>query len=222
LTLGADLTQRVTTCEDHVTTLTLGGNDGDPEVAQTLTFTRISGPSQGTLGVITSTAGGTQATVNYTPTAGFIGTDIVVLRATDNGQTNGAPAPLSDDLTVTITVQAVNAAPTANNQSVTTAEDSTRAIVLTADDGDSDVAQTLRYFVLAGPDNSITRTANGTLSGLNATTGEVIGQLVFTPDANFHGADSFTFRVQDDALAGEPAESIQQRGDRVDHRHLGQ
>ncbi|MEO8493871.1 MAG: tandem-95 repeat protein, partial [Planctomycetota bacterium] len=207
LMLGTDLRQTVLTCEDLATTLTLGGSTGDAESTQTLTFTLVSGPSQGSLGTITATSS-TQAMLVYTPPTGFNGTTSFVVRATDNGQTNGAPASLSDELTVTITVQPVNAAPIPNSQvganAVTTLEDNAKSITLTADDGDPGVVQTLRYFVLPGPDNNITRTANGTLSGLNATTGEVIGQLVFTPDLNFNGMDSFTFQVQDDASAGNP------------------
>jgi len=203
LVLGADLTQIVDTCEDHVTTLTLGGSTGDDESSQTLTFMLVSGPNLGTLGAITPTTP-TQATAVYTPPMGFNGTTTFVVRATDNGQTDGNPAPLSDELTVTINVQSVNAAPIANDQAVTTPEVNAKAITLTADDGDPGVAQTLRYFVLAGPDNSISRTANGTLSGVNTITGEVIGQLVYTPDLNYNGMDSFTFEVQDDGLAGNP------------------
>ncbi|MBI2477762.1 MAG: tandem-95 repeat protein, partial [Planctomycetia bacterium] len=203
LMLGADLTQNVDTCEDHVTTLTLGGSTGDDESAQTMTFTLVNGPSQGSLGTLTATSS-TTATVVYTPPLGFNGTTTFVVRATDNGQTNGVPNSLSDELTVTITVQSVNAVPVANNQSVTTLEDNAKAIALTADDGDPGVVQTLRYFVLPGADNILVRTANGTLSGINPSTGEVTGQLIYTPDLNFNGMDSLTFQVQDDGLAGNP------------------
>ena len=204
LMLGADLTQGVSTCEDHVTTLTLGGSTGDNEAAQTLTFTLISGPSEGSLGSITPTSG-TEATVVYSPDAGFNGSTTIVVRATDDGETNGVGDPLSEDLTITITVEPINAPPVALDKTVTTPEDSATAIALTADDGDPGVEQALRFFVELGPANNFTRTANGTLSGVNASTGEVIGQLIYTPDLNFNGADAFTFVVQDDALAGNPA-----------------
>ncbi len=209
LMLGTDLTQSVATCEDHVTTLTLGGSTGDDESAQTMTFTVVSGPTHGVLGAITPIVGSaTQATVDYTPTAGFNGTDTFVIRARDNGLTNGLSAPLEDELTVTMTVQPVNAAPIAYNQVTSTPEDTAKSIALTADDGDPGVNQVLRYFVLAGADGSIVRTARGTLSGINPSTGEVIGQLLYTPDPNVNGPDSFTFQVIDDALAGNPPNRV--------------
>ena len=190
------LGDQVVTCENHVTTLTLGGSTGDPENNQTLTYTQISGSAHGMLSGITSISS-TQSTVVFTPTAGFNGMTSFVVRATDNGQTNGVADPRFTDLTVTVTVQPVNEAPIAFNQSVATNEDTAANINLTADDGDPDVAQVLRYFIVQLP-------PNGTLSGINTTTGEVIGQLRYAPAPNYNGGDSFTFRVQDDDSAGNP------------------
>ncbi|HRX78322.1 MAG TPA: Ig-like domain-containing protein, partial [Pirellulaceae bacterium] len=206
LMTGVDLTQSVSTCEDHVTTLTFGGSTGDDESSQVLTFTLLSAPGQGSVNVA---VGNTipSSTLVYTPVAGFNGTTTFVVRATDNGQTNGAADPLTEDLTVTISVESINQAPVASNTTLTTAEDSARAIQLSelpAVDGDPDVVQVLRYFVVPAAGLPITRTVNGTLSGINTTTGEVIGQLVYTPNPNFNGSDSFMFRVQDDAQAGNP------------------
>src|SRR5439155_622519 len=84
---------------------------------------------------------------------------------------------------VSLTVTAVNDAPAANSQSVTTAEDTAKAIVLTGSDVDGDL---LTFTIVSGP-------TNGTLGTLNPTNGAV----TYTPNTNFNGADSFTFRVND-------------------------
>jgi hypothetical protein len=73
-----------------------------------------------------------------------------------------------------------NTPPVANAQSVSTPEDTAKTITLTGSDADGDP---LTYSVVANP-------ANGTLSGTAPS-------LTYTPTANFSGADSFTFRVND-------------------------
>ena len=73
-----------------------------------------------------------------------------------------------------------NTAPVANAQSVTTNEDTAKAITLTGSDADGDP---LTYSVVTQP-------AHGTLSG-------TAPNLTYTPAANYNGADSFTFKVND-------------------------
>src|SRR5205807_5061358 len=86
----------------------------------------------------------------------------------------------SSAATVSLTVTAVNDAPVAADQAVTTAEDTAKAIVLTASDVEGDP---LTYAIVAGP-------AHGTLSGVAPT-------VTYTPAANYNGADSFTFKAND-------------------------
>ncbi len=73
-----------------------------------------------------------------------------------------------------------NHAPTATAQSITTAEDTAKAITLAGTDEDND---TLTYTVASSP-------THGTLSG-------TAPNLTYTPTANFNGSDSFTFTVND-------------------------
>ncbi|MBM3250218.1 MAG: tandem-95 repeat protein, partial [Candidatus Omnitrophica bacterium] len=90
---------------------------------------------------------------------------------------------LTDSETITATVSvspATNNAPVANAQSVSTNEDTSKAIILTAQDADNDP---LTYIILTNP-------VHGTLSG-NAP------NLTYTPTANYFGSDSFTFKVND-------------------------
>ncbi|HEX7033946.1 MAG TPA: Ig-like domain-containing protein, partial [Nitrososphaera sp.] len=85
--------------------------------------------------------------------------------------------------TISITVNGTNDAPVADGQSVTTDEDEDVTFTLTGSDVESSA---LTFSIVTDP-------AEGTLSGFNSTTGEV----TYTPDANFNGADSFTFVVND-------------------------
>ena len=89
-----------TTNEDVSVTITLSGSDaeGDP-----LTFSIVSGPSNGSLSGYTQ-VNATTATIVYTGNPNFNGTDSFVYQASDG---NGG----TDNATVTIVVAAVNDAP---------------------------------------------------------------------------------------------------------------
>jgi hypothetical protein len=81
---------------------------------------------------------------------------------------------------VTYTLPPVNNPPVAYDQSVTTAEDTSKGITLTASDADSDP---LTYFIITGP-------SHGNLSGSPPN-------VTYTPDPNYNGPDSFTFKAFD-------------------------
>ena len=82
--------------------------------------------------------------------------------------------------TVSITVNSVNDLPVADEQVVTTSEESALSITLTGSDADS---TSLGYAVLTQP-------MSGTLGG-------IAPNLIYTPNLNFNGSDSFTFQVSD-------------------------
>ena len=85
---------------------------------------------------------------------------------------------------MSITVTAVNDAPVAaSDQSVTTNEDTAKAITLSATDVEG---STLTYTIGTGP-------THGTLSGVAPT-------VTYTPAANYNGPDSFTFKANDGTL----------------------
>jgi VCBS repeat-containing protein len=142
------------------------GNDTDAE-SDPLMAILVSDVSHGTL---TLNADGS---FTYTPDADFNGTDTFTYKAND-GTADSDPA------TVTITVDPVNDAPVANDQSVTTDEDTAVSITLTALDVDGDV---LTYRVVTPP-------AYGSLSG-------TAPNLTYTPDLNYNGSDSFTYKAND-------------------------
>jgi Bacterial Ig domain len=89
-----------------------------------------------------------------------------------------APLPVCD----------TNGAPVADDQSVTTEEDTPVGITLTGSDPDSDP---LTFTVVDNPDH-------GSLSG-------TVPNLTYTPDPDFAGSDSFTFTVNDGTTDSAPA-----------------
>jgi RHS repeat-associated protein len=93
-----------------------------------------------------------------------------------------------DPATSTVTVAIENGGPTAAPQSVATSEDVPLQITLRGADLDGD---TLWFQVESGP-------ANGTLSGNPP-------DLIYQPNPNFSGSDSFSFSVFDGRLRSEPA-----------------
>ena len=76
--------------------------------------------------------------------------------------------------------------PPGQDQSVSTLEDTALPLTLTGSDVEGDP---LTYILVTGP-------ANGALSGFNTNT----GTLTYTPNTNYNGNDSFTFRVDDGTI----------------------
>ncbi|HSH05818.1 MAG TPA: tandem-95 repeat protein [Anaerolineae bacterium] len=120
----------------------------------------------------------------YTPTLNFNGSDSFVYRVTL--VSDGA---ISDTAVVTLTVIPVNDAPLAVSDSYTTVQNIPLTIpapgVL---DNDSDVEG----------DNLAVTLQIGPLSGTVTLAGD--GGFVYTPTANFNGADAFTYTVRDGAV----------------------
>jgi len=119
---------------------------------------------------------GTAPNLVYTPNNGYEGSDLVKYTVSDGEL-------VSDEVEVNITVEAVNDQPVATAQELSLNEDSSLAIVLSGVDSDGDV---LTYAVVDSPNN-------GVLSGSAPN-------LLYTPNANFNGADQFTFKVNDGVL----------------------
>jgi autotransporter-associated beta strand protein len=157
------IAQSVTTDEDTALPITLTGSDTDLDP---LTFTVVTAPANGSLS-------GTAPNLTYTPSSNFNGADSFTFKANDGT----ADSPTA---TVSITVNAVNDAPVALAQNVTTDEDTALPITLTGSDVEN---STLTYAIISPP-------ANGTLTG-------TAPNLTYTPNTNFNGTDGFTFIVND-------------------------
>jgi large repetitive protein len=115
----------------------------------------------------------------YTPNPNFYGTDSFTYHAND-GTLNSA------DVLVTITVLPVNDAPIALNDGVSTDEDTPISISILSNDIDvDDILDASMIVLVASP-------ANGS-TVINPST----GQVTYTPNADFNGSDSFTYKLRD-------------------------
>ena len=144
-------------------------NDDDPEGAL-LDAIVGSTPAHGTLTLRPT------GSFRYEPDDDFNGADSFTYVASD-GDTTAAPT------TVTITVRAINDPPRAADQSLTLEEDGSLTVTVGATDIDGD---TLAYSVATPP-------TRGSLGAIDAATGAV----VYTPNVNYVGADSFVISVSD-------------------------
>jgi hypothetical protein len=124
---------------------------------------------------------GSGANLVYTPAPNYHGSDSFAFIANDGTAT-------SNVATVTISVASVNDAPVAYGQALNGTEDNTLSVTLQATDADGD---SLAYSIVAAPQH-------GTLSGSGAV-------RTYTPDANYHGPDSFSFTANDGAVASHVA-----------------
>jgi VCBS repeat-containing protein len=155
-------------------------NDTDTD-DEPLTAALVSGqgPSHGTL---TLNADGS---FDYTPTAGYLGTDSFQYTASDGALTSSAA-------TATITV--VNSAPQAVSHAYSVLHDTTLAVpavglLLYASDPEGD---TITAAVGTGPAHgSVTVNGNGSFS--------------YVPVASYVGTDSFTYTVSDGSLTSDAA-----------------
>ncbi len=140
--------------------------NGDPLTAVAGTFATAQG------GSVTIAADGSYV---YTPAANFSGTDSFIYTVTDG--------VLTDTGTVTLTVTAVNDAPTAGADTASTAEDVPVVIDVLANDSDAD-------------GDPLTVTAAAAANGV-VTIDPVTGALTYTPNANFSGSDTISYTVSD-------------------------
>ena len=118
---------------------------------------------------------GTAPNLIYTPDANYSGADAFTFAAAD-------PSALSATGSISIAVRAVNDPPTALSANWEVTEDTATQISLTGSDPDGD---TLTFSILSQPQH-------GKLTG-------TAPNLVYTPDANYSGADAFTFTAADPA-----------------------
>ncbi len=157
------------TDEDIAVTGSVLGNDSDPD-GDKLTALLIAGPEHGTLQL------NADGTFTYTPDANFNGTDKFTYQANDG--TAG-----SNIATVILTVNPINDPPTAADDAVVTDEDVAVSGAVLGNDGDVE-GDKLTASLVDGPDN-------GTLL-FNAD-----GTFTYTPNADFNGSDTFTYKADD-------------------------
>ena len=166
-------------------------NDSDPD-GDAMTATRVSGPSNGTL---TLNADGS---FDYTPDAGFSGTDSFTYAAGDG---NGG----STEATATISVAGVNTAPVGIADTYT-ASFETALLVGAASgllgndaDADGDALSVASIEGLAGNVGAAITLNSGATLTVNAD-----GSFDYVPATGFSGTDSFTYTPGDGSAAGDP------------------
>jgi outer membrane protein OmpA-like peptidoglycan-associated protein len=152
-------------------TFQVGDGTGDPAITAT-----------GTVAAINTALG----SLTYTPTLDFTGTATFSITTDDQGNT-GAGGNLTDSDNVSINVVAGNDPPNAVNDVRTVQEDSIGTLMnpLGNDTTAPDIGETLTI-------TAVTQPANGSAAIVSAG-----ANVSFTPAANFNGATSFTYTVND-------------------------
>jgi PKD repeat protein len=114
-------------------------------------------------------------TVTYTPEPGFVGDDSITYETTD-GVAESAPA--------TVTIHVTNAVPVARSATLALDEDTEAAVPFAASDGDADPTT---FAVVSGPEHG------------------TIAHGVYTPAADYFGADAIVFTANDGFVDSLPA-----------------
>ena len=165
------------TDEDHAVSVDVRANDSDMD--GTLVPASVALLQQPAHGQVMLN-GATGALV-YTPAANYFGQDSFSYVVQDNeGATSNAAS-------VTVTVNSINDAPVATNNSVTLQEDASLSINVLGND--SDVDGTL----VPASVQLVSQPAHG-----SATVSNTDGSVLYIPTSNAVGDDSFSYRVQDD------------------------
>ncbi|MET2947465.1 tandem-95 repeat protein [Vibrio owensii] len=167
------------TDEDTPVTIDVLLNDTDVD-GDTLTIVNASVPAeQGTVEIV-------DGKLVFTPAEDFNGEATITYVVTDG--------ELTDEATVSVTVNPVNDAPVANDDSTTTDEDTPVTIDVLPNDSDVD-GDTLTI-------------VNASVPAEQGTVEIVDGKLVFTPAENFNGDATISYTVSDGALEDEAEVSV--------------
>ena len=158
----------ITTAEDTQVNNFLTATDIEGDA---LTYSIVVNGSKGTA-LITNPATGA---FTYTPDPNTTGSDSFTFKVNDGNDD-------SSIATVTVTITAVNDAPVATDDTASTNEDTAATITVLANDTDTD-GDALTVSAVSQGSNGVV-TTNGTT-------------VTYTPNADWNGADSFTYTVSD-------------------------
>jgi hypothetical protein len=162
---------------------TVATNDSDPNAGQTLTFTQLSNPTNGTITGFNPTTGA----YTYTPNTNFIGTDQFTYKACDNGTPS-----LCSNATVYLTVTNANSTPPIIVPPTTppTMPEDGSPLTICMNIIDPDAGDTHTVTPCGALNGTVTYSVN------NTTTPHQVC-ATYTPNPNFSGTDSVCVKVCD-------------------------
>lgn len=164
--------ESITINEDAVHVGTVSMNEYEPE-GEEMIWEIISGPSHGD--VLWSQNG----SYTYTPDLNYFGSDEITYMVLD-------PMGADGTATLSITINAVNDAPVAGNDAVTTNEDQSVNSTVASNDSDAEM-QPLTFNVV-----------NGALNGMFIMAPN--GSFGYSPNADFNGVENITYQVCDNTF----------------------
>nr|VFK51204.1 MAG: Prenyltransferase-like [Candidatus Kentron sp. TUN]VFK57469.1 MAG: Prenyltransferase-like [Candidatus Kentron sp. TUN] len=176
--LTAAMDDSAGTEEDLAVSIAVLSNDIHVE-GTGLTVVHVTQPTNGA-------ASFTPASVFYTPSADYNGTDNFTYTATDGNASVTA--------TVTVTVSSINDAPVAMLDSARVPDGGAITIDVLANDGDVD-GDLLRIQGVIAPDNG-------------TAVMERDGQITYTPNPDFTGTDTFDYTVSDGVLTASAVVTV--------------
>ncbi|MDQ2042392.1 Ig-like domain-containing protein [Pseudoalteromonas sp. 20-92] len=177
----------VTTDEDTATSVAILANDSDVEDqgfngANVLLENKGDGAGEYDFASVSVNLDGSLA---ITPKANINGVHSFTYTVTDSEGLTSLPA------TVTLSITAINDAPVAVDNTAQLQEEGQFEVNVLGNDSDVDIGDSLN----ASSVTIVTNPANGSVSVL------ATGAIVYTPQANFFGDDSFTYTVEDSNAA---------------------
>jgi hypothetical protein len=174
--------------EDTPTAINVVGNDSDVD-GDAVTPTATGGAPVGTVAI------NGNGTIQYTPPLNYYGGDSFSYTVSDG---HGGTASAN----VSVTIAAVNDAPTADPKSYSTAYGTAVTATLTG----ADVETCDLSFQI------VTQPAHGTLGGIGSKTCVTLlppysdgATVKYTPKSGWSGVDTFTYRTRDGVLYSAPA-----------------
>ena len=159
----------VTTTEDHDASGTLQGSDLDGD---SLSYSIVTPPQHGAV----TLGGGNGPAYSYSPDDNYHGTDSFSYRVHDG-------AADSNTATISLTIDSINDVPLAFDSSDTTDEDSDASGTLQGSDIDGD---SLSYSIVTPPQHGAVTLVGGSGAAYS-----------YSPDDNYYGTDSFSYKTND-------------------------
>jgi hypothetical protein len=189
-----------TTAQDVPVTFDLSGTDAE---SCNLVFTIVTPPTHGAATLAVNPAGCTGSgpftdvnSVTYTPTGGYNGPDSFTFKVND-GTVDSTPATVS----LTVNPPAPNTAPTA----VATSKSLPHDTPLTFDLSGTDAEDCNLTFAVVQPAHGTVTPAVNPAGCTGSGPFTDVNSVTYTPQAGFHGADPFTFTVNDGTVTSSPA-----------------